>query len=153
MNKDWHNNHFCCWQCDDSLTGQRYVLRDDHPYCIKCYEDVFANNCKECNKIIGIDSKVRMLLVPSAIYSINRFFFCRICRTRTSTGMKRASSAVSVACPWLTSSSAPNRTRSTAATAMIHSLLRAAMDVEKYSERVSTTVVDYSLDRLIGLSV
>ena len=61
MSKDWHNNHFCCWQCDDSLTGQRYVLRDDHPYCIKCYEDVFANNCKECNKIIGIDSKVRKI--------------------------------------------------------------------------------------------
>ena len=61
MSKDWHNNHFCCWQCDDSLTGQRYVLRDDHPYCIKCYEDVFANNCKECNKIIGIDSKVRRI--------------------------------------------------------------------------------------------
>ena len=36
----------------------RYVLRDDHPYCIKCYENVFANNCDECSKIIGIDSKV-----------------------------------------------------------------------------------------------
>ena len=36
----------------------RYVLRDDHPYCIKCYENVFANNCDECGKIIGIDSKV-----------------------------------------------------------------------------------------------
>ena len=62
----------------------RYVLRDDHPYCIKvrekkpdesptnvssnagcttdgqllqCYENVFANNCDECGKIIGIDSK------------------------------------------------------------------------------------------------
>lgn len=59
MNKDWHSTHFCCWQCDESLTGQRYVLRDDHPYCIKCYESVFANPCEECNKIIGIDSKVR----------------------------------------------------------------------------------------------
>ncbi|KAI5699281.1 hypothetical protein M8J75_000454 [Diaphorina citri] len=49
--------HFCCWQCDESLTGQRYVLRDDHPYCIKCYESVFANSCEECSKIIGIDSK------------------------------------------------------------------------------------------------
>ncbi|KAK7601422.1 hypothetical protein V9T40_008863 [Parthenolecanium corni] len=57
MNKDWHSTHFCCWQCDESLTGQRYVLRDDHPYCIKCYESVFANPCEECNKIIGIDSK------------------------------------------------------------------------------------------------
>ena len=59
MSKDWHSGHFCCWQCDESLTGQRYVLRDDHPYCIKCYESVFANVCEECNKTIGIDSKVR----------------------------------------------------------------------------------------------
>ncbi|XP_052738681.1 prickle planar cell polarity protein 3-A isoform X2 [Bicyclus anynana] len=57
MNKDWHSGHFCCWQCDESLTGQRYVLRDEHPFCIKCYESVFANGCEECNKIIGIDSK------------------------------------------------------------------------------------------------
>ncbi|XP_043071233.1 prickle planar cell polarity protein 3 isoform X6 [Drosophila grimshawi] len=57
MDKDWHSGHFCCWQCDESLTGQRYVIRDDHPYCIKCYENVFANTCEECNKIIGIDSK------------------------------------------------------------------------------------------------
>lgn len=58
MNKDWHSGHFCCWQCDESLTGQRYVLRDEHPYCIKCYESVFANPCDECDKTIGIDSKV-----------------------------------------------------------------------------------------------
>ncbi|XP_055609961.1 transforming growth factor beta-1-induced transcript 1 protein isoform X3 [Uranotaenia lowii] len=57
MSKDWHSGHFCCWQCDESLTGQRYVLRDEHPYCIKCYENVFANSCEECNKTIGIDSK------------------------------------------------------------------------------------------------
>ena len=41
-------------------TAPRYVLRDDQPYCIKCYEDVFANNCDECDKLIGIDSKVQM---------------------------------------------------------------------------------------------
>lgn len=60
MSKDWHSGHFSCWQCDEALTGQRYVLRDDHPYCIKCYESVFANVCEECNKIIGIDSKVNI---------------------------------------------------------------------------------------------
>ena len=52
-----------CHHCDDSLAGHRYVLRDDHPYCIKCYENVFANNCDECGKIIGIDSKVSVYLV------------------------------------------------------------------------------------------
>lgn len=57
MSKDWHSGHFCCWQCDNSLTGQRYVLKDDHPYCIKCYEAVFANSCDDCTSVIGIDSK------------------------------------------------------------------------------------------------
>jgi len=46
-----------CHHCDDSLAGHRYVLREDHPYCIRCYETVFANNCDECGKVIGIDSK------------------------------------------------------------------------------------------------
>ncbi|ODM94296.1 Four and a half LIM domains protein 2 [Orchesella cincta] len=57
MNKDWHTHHFCCWQCDESLTGQRYVLRDDHPYCVPCYEAAFANTCDLCNQVIGIGSK------------------------------------------------------------------------------------------------
>ncbi|XP_076331853.1 four and a half LIM domains protein 3-like isoform X3 [Tachypleus tridentatus] len=57
MSKDWHSGHFCCWQCDESLTGQRYVLRDEHPFCVRCYEQVYANTCDQCNKIIGIDSK------------------------------------------------------------------------------------------------
>lgn len=70
MNKDWHSGHFCCWQCDESLTGQRYVLRDEHPYCIKCYESVFANGCEECNKIIGIDSKVFLSYEKNILYVI-----------------------------------------------------------------------------------
>lgn len=63
MEKDWHAQHFSCWQCDDSLTGQRYVLRDEHPYCVNCYENVFANKCEKCDKKIGIDSKVISKLI------------------------------------------------------------------------------------------
>merc|ERR1712198_252328 len=55
--KDFEVEIMFCHHCDDSLAGHRYVLREDHPYCIKCYENVFANNCDECGKIIGIDSK------------------------------------------------------------------------------------------------
>ena len=47
-----------CQHCDDSLAGHRYVLREDQPYCVRCYEAVFANNCEKCGKVIGIDSKV-----------------------------------------------------------------------------------------------
>ena len=61
--EEFYEEKMFCHHCDDSLAGHRYVLRDDHPYCIKCYENVFANNCDECGKIIGIDSKVSVYLV------------------------------------------------------------------------------------------
>ena len=41
----------------------RYVLRDDHPFCIRCYENAFANNCDDCGKVIGIDSKVPLIII------------------------------------------------------------------------------------------
>ena len=58
MDQDWHSGHFSCWNCDMSLTGHRYILREEHPYCIKCYENLFANTCEECKTTIGTDSKV-----------------------------------------------------------------------------------------------
>ena len=58
MEQDWHSGHFCCFNCDLSLTGHRYILREEHPYCIKCYENLFANTCEECKTPIGTDSKV-----------------------------------------------------------------------------------------------
>ena len=60
MDQDWHSGHFSCWNCDMSLTGHRYILREEHPYCIKCYENLFANTCEECKITIGTDSKVTM---------------------------------------------------------------------------------------------
>jgi len=58
MDQDWHTSHFACFQCDIALTGHRYVLRDDHAYCIHCYEKMFAHTCEECKTLIGTDSKV-----------------------------------------------------------------------------------------------
>lgn len=157
MSKDWHSGHFCCWQCDESLTGQRYVLRDEHPYCIKCYENVFANVCEECNKTIGIDSKVRLQIpthnllqqlrgrLRSTKLTFTHLSFpvvpsfspgLRISRTRISTGTRRASCATNAASRWWTNSSARRRTRSTAATATMPSLLRAAMVAVKSSVQV-----------------
>ena len=67
--EEFYEEKMFCHHCDDSLAGHRYVLRDDHPYCIKCYENVFANNCDECGKIIGIDSKVSVKCL------LGRYFF------------------------------------------------------------------------------
>jgi len=54
-NKEYHVDHFNCWHCDESLASRRYVLREEHPYCTKCYELNFASTCENCKKIIGID--------------------------------------------------------------------------------------------------
>ncbi len=59
MDQDWHTGHFACWNCNMSLTGHRYILREEHPFCIKCYENLFANTCEDCKTPIGTDSKVR----------------------------------------------------------------------------------------------
>lgn len=47
-----------CSDCQDSLYGQRYILRDDDMYCIKCYETHFSHQCELCQQLIGCTSKV-----------------------------------------------------------------------------------------------
>jgi hypothetical protein len=79
MDADWHSGHFCCWSCDFSLAGHRYVLRDEHPYCIKCYENMFANKCEECKAPIGTDSKVSNTCFVS---EVNIPIFSKRCMVR-----------------------------------------------------------------------
>ncbi|PAA63787.1 hypothetical protein BOX15_Mlig031352g2 [Macrostomum lignano] len=57
MEGDHHTGHFACSNCDKSLTGHRYILREEKPFCIQCYEDIFANTCEQCKDKIGCDSK------------------------------------------------------------------------------------------------
>ncbi|CAH8533393.1 unnamed protein product [Schistosoma turkestanicum] len=57
MDQEHHTSHFACHSCDASLTGQRYILRDDEPHCLDCYEAKFANTCEQCKEKIGCDSK------------------------------------------------------------------------------------------------
>lgn len=55
MNQDWQSGQFSCQQCSASLTGQRYILHDEKPYCKKCYESLFANTCDKCKTKITCD--------------------------------------------------------------------------------------------------
>ncbi|XP_023244352.1 four and a half LIM domains protein 2-like [Centruroides sculpturatus] len=57
MSRNWHTIHFCCWKCDENLTGQQYIPRDDNPFCIRCYEKLYSNICEKCGKAIEVDSK------------------------------------------------------------------------------------------------
>jgi formylmethanofuran dehydrogenase subunit E len=46
-----------CKQCTKPLVGQRYVRNNDFPYCLPCYEELFANVCHKCQTKIGCNSK------------------------------------------------------------------------------------------------
>ncbi|CAF1194789.1 unnamed protein product [Adineta steineri] len=71
-------DQFPCSNCDRNLSGSRYILKDERPYCIKCYEDRFANTCEECRKKIGTDSKD---LSYKDRHWHEKCFFCSMCRT------------------------------------------------------------------------
>ncbi|XP_047736501.1 uncharacterized protein LOC108671430 isoform X2 [Hyalella azteca] len=41
----WHMKHFACFECDARLGGQRYIMRDGRPYCLHCFDSMFAEYC------------------------------------------------------------------------------------------------------------
>ena len=51
-----------CTSCRTSLMGKRYVLRDEAPTCLTCYETSFANKCEKCKQVISTDAKVSLWL-------------------------------------------------------------------------------------------
>ncbi|XP_063793519.1 four and a half LIM domains protein 1 isoform X1 [Pseudophryne corroboree] len=48
---------FDCHYCRAPLQGKKYVEKDGHNCCVKCFEKICANTCAECRKPIGVDSK------------------------------------------------------------------------------------------------
>lgn len=54
-------DRYDCHYCKESLFGKKYVLRDENPYCVKCYESLYSNTCEECKKPIGCNSRVSFL--------------------------------------------------------------------------------------------
>ena len=47
--------HFTCFECDRHLGGQRYIMRDGRPYCLGCFDCMFAEYCDACGETIGVD--------------------------------------------------------------------------------------------------
>ena len=48
---------FNCHYCRDNLQGKKYVQKDGHHCCLKCFDKFCANTCVECRKPISADSK------------------------------------------------------------------------------------------------
>ena len=49
----WHMTHFACFECDRQLGGQRYIMREGRPYCLGCFDCMFAEYCDACGETIG----------------------------------------------------------------------------------------------------
>ena len=52
---DYHLKHFCCFNCDLALAGEKYVHdeKTNQPLCLKCYHQFFANTCGVCKNVIA----------------------------------------------------------------------------------------------------
>nr|XP_006135139.1 prickle-like protein 2 isoform X2 [Pelodiscus sinensis]XP_006135140.1 prickle-like protein 2 isoform X2 [Pelodiscus sinensis]XP_006135141.1 prickle-like protein 2 isoform X2 [Pelodiscus sinensis] len=53
--RHWHMKHFCCFECETVLGGQRYIMKEGRPYCCNCFESLYAEYCDTCAQHIGID--------------------------------------------------------------------------------------------------
>lgn len=53
-NATFHIKHFCCYQCDTPLAGQKYIPdeKTNMPMCLKCFES-HAEKCRKCRLVIG----------------------------------------------------------------------------------------------------
>ncbi|KAK9875331.1 hypothetical protein WA026_007729 [Henosepilachna vigintioctopunctata] len=51
----WHMKHFACSECERQLGGQRYIMREGRPYCLHCFDAMFAEYCDSCGEPIGVD--------------------------------------------------------------------------------------------------
>ncbi|KAL6265370.1 hypothetical protein P5V15_002170 [Pogonomyrmex californicus] len=54
---NYHVKHFCCWDCDVPLAGQKYIIENDRPLCLPCYQRSYAKTCAACNIAIAADQQ------------------------------------------------------------------------------------------------
>lgn len=78
-NATFHLKHFCCYECDTPLAGQDYVLEDEMPYCIPCFEQSKANKCSTCERVIKPD-ETGCALKGIHFHATDDCFSCKVCR-------------------------------------------------------------------------
>uniref|UniRef100_A0A673XQX5 Prickle planar cell polarity protein 3 n=1 Tax=Salmo trutta TaxID=8032 RepID=A0A673XQX5_SALTR len=77
--RHWHMKHFCCFECEAALGGQRYIMRECRPYCCSCYESLYAEYCDTCGEHIGIDQG-QMTYEGQHWHAAKSCFCCTRCR-------------------------------------------------------------------------
>ncbi|XP_023052245.2 four and a half LIM domains protein 3 isoform X1 [Piliocolobus tephrosceles] len=77
----WHRECLVCTGCQTPLAGQQFTSRDEDPYCVACFGELFAPKCSSCKR--PIDS------VEASM-----------CPLKTDTGTTTASPAPAALPPW-----------------------------------------------------
>uniref|UniRef100_H2YZ87 Uncharacterized protein n=1 Tax=Ciona savignyi TaxID=51511 RepID=H2YZ87_CIOSA len=77
--RHWHMDHFCCFECDRVLGGQRYIMRDGKPNCTQCFEALYAEYCDMCGDLIGLDAG-QMQYEGQHWHATDSCFCCSRCR-------------------------------------------------------------------------
>ena len=71
--------HFACFDCDKQLGGQRYIMREGKPYCLGCFDNMFAEYCDFCGETIGVDQG-QMSHDGQHWHATDQCFSCSTCR-------------------------------------------------------------------------
>jgi hypothetical protein len=71
--------HFACFECDRQLGGQRYIMREGRPYCLCCFDCMFAEYCDACGETIGVDQG-QMTHEGQHWHATDSCFSCHSCR-------------------------------------------------------------------------
>lgn len=75
----WHMNHFACHECEKQLGGQRYIMREGKPFCLLCFDAMFAEYCDYCGEAIGVDQG-QMSHDGQHWHATDECFSCNTCR-------------------------------------------------------------------------
>ncbi len=70
--------HFACFECDRQLGGQRYIMREGRPYCLTCFDCMFAEYCDACGETIGVDQG-QMTHEGQHWHATDNCFSCQTC--------------------------------------------------------------------------
>ncbi|CAL4124481.1 unnamed protein product [Meganyctiphanes norvegica] len=76
----WHMKHFACFECDAKLGGRRYIMRDGRPFCLHCFDGMFAEYCETCGEPISVDQG-QMTHEGQHWHATEECFCCATCLT------------------------------------------------------------------------
>jgi hypothetical protein len=72
-------DHFCCSNCTKRLGGERYVMRQSQPFCLTCFETMYAEYCDTCGERIETD-QAQMAHESQHWHATDACFYCYTCR-------------------------------------------------------------------------